>query len=308
MELALIVLKALLKMVLLLLIGIVATKAGVLNEERCRVVTDIIMKILLPCMVVSSFFGGYDDAKLHGLLFALLLSAIAMLLCVVLSRILIPRSEKYPNYLIDRGIAAFPNVGFIGIPLIMSLYGEEGVLYVAMFIGIYNLVQWAYGEPDISGNFSASAVLSTFKQPVMIASILGLVLFFLRLPIPEFISGTVSNIGSCCSTIPMIVIGSSLARCDLKSIVRKPRSYYVLFVKQIVMPAAMILAMKFFDLPEIVKVSMLIPMACPAATSTAMLSIKYGLDDSYAAALTGFGTILSVVTIPLMVMLYSALG
>ena len=139
----------------------------------------------------------------------------------------------------------------------------------------------------------------------MIASIAGLAIFFLRLPLPEVLTGTISNIGSCCSTIPMIVIGSSIARCDLRSIITKPRSYYVLAVKQIVMPAAMILIMMLFGIQEIVGVTMVVAMACPAATATAMLSIKYGLDDGYASALTGLGTILSVATIPLMVMLYS---
>ena len=305
MELVLIVSKALLKMVVLLFVGFIATKGGVLNEERCRVVTDIIMKILLPCMVVSSFFGGYDDTRLRNLLNALMLSCIAMVICILLCRLLVHKSAKYPNYLIERGVATFGNVGFIGLPLIASLYGDEGVLYLTMFIGIYNLLQWSYGEPDISGDFNLKSVLATFKMPVMIASIVGFALFFLRIELPEFLSGPIASIGSCCSTIPMIVIGSSIARCDLRSIVTKPRSYYVIAVKQIVLPAAMIIVLALFDLPVVVELPVLIAAACPPATATAMLSIKYGLDDSYASALTGFGTILSVVTIPLMVMLYS---
>ena len=305
MELALIVLKALMKMVLLLLIGFIATKAGVLNEERCRMVTDIVLKILMPCLVISGFLGGYDEARLRNLLTALALAVISQLANIVICRVLLHRSDRYPHWRIDRGIATFSNIGFIGVPLITSLYGEEGLLYVTMLVGVSNIAQWAYGEPDISGDFSIKAVLHTFKQPVMIASFAGLAVFFLRLPLPEFVSGTITNIGNCCTTIPMMLVGSSLARCDIGKVAGKLRTYFVMAVKLIIVPLAVILIMKLADAPEIVKISLLIPMACPPATATTMLSIRYGLDDSYAAALTGFGTLLSVATIPLIVLIYS---
>lgn len=305
MELSLIVLKALLKMVMLLLVGFIATKAQVLTEERCRIVTDIVLKILMPCLVINGFLGGYDEARLRNLLTALLLAVISQLVNIVLCRVFLHRTERYPNWRIDRGIATFSNIGFIGVPLITSLYGEEGLLYVTMLVGVSNIAQWAYGEPDISGDFSIKAVLHTFRQPVMIASFLGLAVFFLRLPLPEFVSGTITNIGNCCTTIPMMLVGSSLARCDIGKVAGKLRTYYVMAVKLIIVPLAVVLIMKLADAPEIVKISLLVPMACPPATATTMLSIKYGLDDSYAAALTGFGTLLSVATIPLIVLIYS---
>ncbi len=307
MQLAGVVAVSLIKMIILLLIGFIATKAGVLTEERCRGITELILKVLMPCLLISSFFGGYDKTKASNLLWALLLSVIAQLVSIAVSRLLVRKSDRSPNWRTDRGNSAWPNVGFLGVPLVASIYGSEGVLYAAMYTAIYNIVQWSYGEADMSGDFSPRGVLRSVTSPIMIASFAGFLIYFLRINVPDLIAAPITSLGNCCTSIPMVIIGSSLARCDLRSVVRLGRTYLMLAVKLLIIPAVFMIVLKFFDVPEIVKVAMLIPAACPPSTGTTMLCLRYGYDDSYSAAQVGYATLVSIVTIPLIMLLYSVI-
>lgn len=305
MQLAGVVAVSLVKMVILLLTGFVAAKAGVLTEERSKGVTELILKVLMPCLLVSSFFGGYDETRTRNLLYALLLSVLGQLVSIAVSRLLVRKTDS-PNWRTDRGNSAWPNVGFLGVPLVASLYGSEGVLYAAMYTAVYNIVQWSYGEADMSGDFSPKGIFRSITSPIMIGSFAGFIIYFLRIDVPELIAAPITSLGSCCSSVPMVVIGSSLARCDLRSVIKLGRTYLVLAVKLLIIPAVFIPVLMAFDVPEIVRVAMLIPAACPPSSGTTMLCLRYGYDDSYSAAQVGYATLVSVLTIPLIMMLYSA--
>ena len=304
MELASIVGYALLKMMILLAVGFIATKAGVLDEGRCRVINELLLNVLIPALIISGFTGGYDENKLQNLLLSLLLSCVGMAISVLLSNILI-RKKGSLQLGSERGNAAFPNVGFLGIPLVQALYGAEGVLYIAMYTTIYNMIQWSYGDILISGQFSKQRLINAMKSPMMVASYAGLAIFFLRIPVPDVIAAPISSLGACCSVLPMLLIGSSLTRCDVRSVLKKIRTYAVLATRLLIVPMVFIIVIRFMDIPEIVKVSMLIPTACPPAAATTMICLREHLNDAYPSAVVGLGTMLSVVTIPLVVLIYS---
>lgn len=304
MELAGIIAYAMVKMMLLIVVGYVAAKLGVLDEERCRGINAMVMNIMIPAMLISGFTGGYDESKMNNLLLSILLSCLGLAISVLLSNILI-RKKGAVQWRSERGNAAFPNVGFIGVPLVQALYGSEGVLYIAMYTAIYNMVQWSYGDILISGNFSKENLLKALRHPLMLGSYIGLAIFFLHINVPDIIAAPLSSLGSCCSVIPMLLIGSSITRCNIGSIIKRLRTYTVLATRLLIVPLAFIFAIRFMDVPEIVKVSMLIPTACPPATATTMICLREKLDDSYPSAVVGLGTILSVATIPLIVLIYS---
>lgn len=295
----------LIKMLFLLIAGAAATKAGILNEERCKVITELIISILLPALIISGFTGGFAEERLRNLLFSLFLAMTAQLLCIIISAALIRRKEGSP-WRQERSIASFPNVGFIGVPLVQALYGEEGVLYIAMFTAIYNMSQWSYGDVLINGNFHKEGLLRAMKSPVMCASYIGIAIFFLRIKIPNVIAAPISALGACNIALPMLVIGSSLVRSDIKAVLKKPQSYYVLGLRLLIIPFVFILCLKLFpEVPDIVKVVMLIPTACPPAVATSIICLKHGQDDSYSSTLVSLGTLMSMATIPLIVLLYS---
>ncbi len=304
MELASIIGYAMIKMMFLLAVGFAAAKGGVLDEERSRAVNALLMNVLVPALIISGFTSGYDESKMRNLMLSLLLSCLGMGLSVLITNILIRRKGSL-QLGSERGNAAFPNVGFLGIPLVQALYGAEGVLYIAMYTTIYNMIQWSYGDMVISGKFSKERLIKAMLSPMMVSSYVGLVIFFLHIPVPDVIAAPISSLGACCSVIPMLLIGSSLTRCDIRSIIKKARTYIVLATRLLIVPAAFILAIKFMDIQEIVKVSMLIPTACPPAAATTMICLREHMDDGYPSAVVGLGTILSVATIPLVVLIFS---
>ena len=136
MELASIIGYAMIKMMFLLAVGFAAAKGGVLDEERSRAVNALLMNVLVPALIISGFTSGYDESKMRNLMLSLLLSCLGMGLSVLITNILIRRKGSL-QLGSERGNAAFPNVGFLGIPLVQALYGFVHVRHQERIVQIF---------------------------------------------------------------------------------------------------------------------------------------------------------------------------
>lgn len=304
MEQALVIAQGMLKMLILLGIGIVAAKRGILNEERTAAINDIVIKIILPFMVFSVSMNAYDPETFHNYLWAMLLALIGNIISITVATLLIPKRGN-PRYDIERAAGMFPNVGFIGLPLVQMLFGAEGALYIGAYVGIYNFLQWSYGDMLLGGGFSKKTLGRIFKQPIVLASIFGIIFFMLDIPVPELVAMPIQNIANCCVALPMFIVGSRLARCNIKQLLTNWHAHYANLVKLIFVPLVFLFVLKLFPVSDVVKLSMLIACACPTATAVTMLSITYDKDSAYASGIVSLNTILCTVSIPLITLLYS---
>ena len=182
------------------------------------------------------------------------------------------------------------------------MFGMEGVFYLTAFITVFNLVVWTHGIILISGEKDFKQVIKVFYSPTIIAIVLGIVTFFLQIRLPEIPYAALNYIKELNTPVAMIVSGVTMAGTDLRKLVKKAGVYRVCAVKLLVLPFIVSLVLSFLPVDEKVRLIVVVASAAPPAAMCTLLSLKYGKNSIYASEIFTAGTILSVITLPIITM------
>lgn len=291
-------------MFILAAVGYVCFKTKKITMEGCKTLSNILIFLSLPCVIINSFLVEYSTEKLMGLIYSALAAAVVMLISLVVSKIFFPK-DAILNF-----ASSFSNPGFFGIPLILATLSNGAVFYIAAFIAFVNLLQWSYGvallTTDQNKKTSWKDFLPSPKRlmtaPFMIATLIGLFFFLTRLSMPELIYKSIQYISNLNTPIAMFTIGIYFAQTNPAAMFRKPKLYLLSLVRLFVIPLASmailwILPAEFAEM----KLALLIVSACPTGSNVAVYAQLYDSDYSYAVETVIISTLLSVVSIPVIV-------
>ena len=296
-------------MFLLAAVGYVCFRAKKITMEGCKTLSNILIYLSLPCVIINSFLVEFSTERLMGLIYSSLAAAVVMLISIVVSRLFFSK-DAILNF-----ASAFPNPGFFGIPLILSILDSGAVFYIAAFIAFVNLLQWSYGvslltakKEDSNGKASVLSLLPSPKRlltaPFMIATLIGLFFFLTRIPMPTLFQKSVQYISGLNTPLAMFTIGIYFAQTNPAAMFRKPKLYLLSAVRLVVIPL-LSMAVLFFLPAEFaeMKLALLIVSACPTGSNVAVYAQLYDSDYSYAVETVIISTLLSIVTIPMIVSL-----
>jgi predicted permease len=121
--------------------------------------------------------------------------------------------------------------------------------------------------------------------------------------LPDMIAEALSYIGNMNTPLAMLVAGVTIAQTDLKKLIGKFRIYYIIFFKLLLIPIVMLLFFNLFDIPRLVLLTSVLAVACPTAVTINLFSIKYDKNYLYASELFAVATILSIISIPLVMII-----
>jgi len=217
-------------------------------------------------------------------------------LCAVLIR-----PGKGPRADVERMSIIYSNCGFIGIPLISGLAGSEGVFYITAYITVFNLFVWSHGLAVMSGASSMKTMLVKFVQPATIAIVLGIICFLTRIRVPQLLAEPLNMVGNMNTPVAMLVAGCTLAGSSLTAALRRPRTYWISFLKLLAVPLLTVAVLAAVPVSRTVRLAVLIASACPAGAMTTMFALQYDRDSNYASELFAITTVLSLITIPIVV-------
>ena len=303
MELALITFEQVGILFLLIFAGFVAAKTGAVKKEGRKVLSDLLVYLIMPCMILNSYFMELDKEMLHNLFLSFGLSTLLLVLAVILSVLFTVRRTD-TNKKIVRFACTFSNAGYMGIPLISALYGTEGTFYASAFLTMFNVMLWTVGcimvGDKVKSKEVAKSILST---PVLYGVVLGLVVYLTQIPVPNFIASPIASIGNMNTPISMIIIGMIIAGSNMKFIVANKDIWFTIAVRMIVIPAISVALFWLFGLSGMTAKVVLIQAACPTAAITSVFAIRYGHDENVAAGAVVLTTLVSIVTLPLLAML-----
>ena len=161
----------------------------------------------------------------------------------------------------------YSNCGFIGIPLINSVLGSNGVFFLSAYIVVFNLFSWTHGVVLMEKKFSWKNVRKGLMSPMVIATIIAVLLFFSRIRFPEVALDSMNYVADMNTPLAMMVAGFSVAQTDILKMCTKLRVYFSCFLKLVLIPVIMIFILKIIPLPQDVAMTTLIASACPAATT-----------------------------------------
>lgn len=292
----------LLKMLIIMMTGYAAYKLKVVNQEGNKAASNLLLMIVNPCLIITIYQTNYDTRLVKGLLIAFAAACMSHVIAIGMAKLLVP-SKNNPDYTLDRFGSIYSNCGFIGIPLIHSVLGSDGVFYLTAYMTVFNLISWTHGLSLIEGRCTIKQLREGLLSPMVIATLLGALLYFVQLKIPAVLLASMNYIADMNTPLAMMVAGFSVAQTDLKCIFTNIHIYWVSLLKLLVMPLLVTLFLFAAGIKHDVAYTTLIAAACPTATSVTMMSIRYNKNYKYASEIFSFTTILSMISIPIVTFL-----
>ncbi|MBD7916104.1 AEC family transporter [Clostridium sp. Sa3CUN1] len=295
-----IVLKEIMSLFLIILIGVYSKKRKIINEEINFGLRKILLEITLPLLIINSFNFSFQDEMKSNVLISLIYSVAFFVVGIIVSYIcLIPIKSDKKKILHFANI--FPNCGFVGFPIINSLFGAEGMIYGSIFNTVFNIFLWTYGVIIFSNKVSKSNIKKIFLNPSIIAVYIGIFMMIFNIKLPSFILESTKLVGNMTTPISMMIVGVMLADVKVKDIFKQGTIYYGSIIKLIVIPISLyFIKLLLKDNSTIINTIILI-QAMPAATMTTIFSIDFNKEKEYSAIVVFISTLLSIITIPIMV-------
>jgi len=291
---------------LLMGVGFVLTRLRLLTERGTKEMSALLVNVVTPCVIIGAFPATPDPALL-GELGRL---AVALTLCYIAyalaAQLFFRGSEPGHRGLLRFG-CVYGNVGFMGIPLLQAVLGQEALVVAAITLAVYNVMAFTHGAVLVGGK-EALSPRKAVLNPGVIGVAIGLPLFLTGAVLPGPVARTVSFLGDLNTPLAMVVIGAQLARADLGAVLRETRPYAVAGVKLLLIPLLTAGVLLPFGLSPMFYIAAVILAATPTAGYTSIFAERYGGDTAQAAQLVSLGHLLSVVTLPLMAVVAEALA
>ena len=272
-----------------------------LNDTHIAGMSLLLVKVVMSCAIFMSLMRPFSTELLMESVVTFFAVTIIFLaggfLGMGLARIL--KASKSEAQCWRFGLT-FGNVGFMGIPVITAVFGYEGLFYVAMAMVSFNLLTFTIGVRMFEKNAVRPGPVSLFKDnPALVATIIGFVFFLTEFRLPVAIEGGIDLIAAMTSPISMILIGAIMAKQPLKKTLTDIRILPPNAIKLLVTPLLSLLVLRWF-VPNPLMLGVIVTiMAMPPAANTVIFAEQYGGDADIAVRLVIVGTLLSVITIPL---------
>ena len=316
--------------------GILLIRTKVLNRENMEVVSRLVIKLALPVMIFTNTVNGVDKEMLfHSL--SILGIAFFMYICLFGLSFLSGKLFRLQgdHQQLYSAMSAFGNIGFMGIPIVTSIFPERGMLYISVFTMIDQLMLWTVGvrltskagervekvseiqspcgQPasgrkriaagqseinEISGKHS-NFDFRKLINPVTVAIVIALIFILTGIQLPGILNTAFSKIGVTATPLAMIYLGGVFACMDVKKYICKLDYYGIVAIKMLIFPVIFYLILGLLPISAEIRMTMTLTSAMPVMSSVVMMANAYGTDGDYAMGGILVTTVCSIVTLPM---------
>ena len=284
-----------------ILAGFICRRLKVLTDEATGVLSNIVIKIILPFYLFSAILNSGRSVDAKSVALTLLLSS-GMFLMSGFAGLLVARVLKVPAS--DRGVYMFEtmcgNVTYIGIPVCAAVLGGNAEFYASVLNIPYNLLCFSLGIFLLAGKVPLKRILN----PAFLSGCAATILYVLNVRVPQVLLDGCAFVGQATSPCAMLIIGSVLADVPVKDLFTDWRMIPFTAVKLFGVAALMLLLLRFIPCDDTLRKVVILMAAMPAATNSTMLCSMYGGNRALSAKLIFITTLLSIVTIPLWAAIY----
>ena len=249
---------------------------------------QLILKMILVFILIGALTVGLIIANMYvGLI----------ILAYIITKLLRVSKKEMGAYMV---MFVFSNIAFMGYPVISGIYGKGALLYASLFSLPFNILIYTYGVLAIGGSTKLSDLkISKILNIGVLACIVSIILFATRIPMPGFVQTLTDMLGNLSAPLSMMVIGSSLVKMDIKSVLNDYKMIIFIVVKQLIFPILAAFAIKGLIDSELIYGIVVIMLAMPVGSMTAMLANQYNGDYELVSKGVAFSTLVSVISIPL---------
>ena len=306
-----VVITQILMLAVVVLIGAIAARYKVLTTDTKDMLSKVIFNISLPLMLFTNFFRL--DATPRLIANSLIILAVSgfvifFLLLVGLMSVRLFRLSG-AEAAVFKTHSMFGNTIFLGFPLITALYGVEGLLYASMYQLVSTFIMWTAGVIILSHGNGTSWKKSFIKvlNPNTIATVAGLLLFILSVRLPDILIKPMTELGSANTWLSMLYIGAMLFLSNVGGLLKKRSLYLISFNRLIFVPALLIsifyliITLTGIAPEKLVTSVIILEASMPCMATVVIMAKEFGSDDKLAVGNVFVSTIISILTLPLVV-------
>jgi hypothetical protein len=279
--------------------GGLAARAGLIKDDGARQMTGVVLYFATPCIIIQSFLSvEFTPELVGGMLLTAAFAVLAHLFGILIAS-LIYRKQPQERKNVLKMAVIFSNSGFMGIPLASGVLGTGSLVYIAVYIAVFNLFAWTYGVWLFKPANRPSA-RSIFVNPGTVGLVLGLAVAALRWDPPLLIGEPIRLVAALNSPVAMMVLGYYLFTSSLRPQKGEGGMWGALAVKLLLTPAAALGICYALGLSGLWLASALILAAAPSAVNVVLFAARFDGDTALAARTVSICTLLSMATMPVL--------
>lgn len=279
-------------------VGFFCNKFKLLKASGISDMTDFVLYIVTPCVLINSFERDFDKNLLMGLLITVIAAILSFAANILIAHLLVHDRDKIKEKTLIFG-SVFSNCGYMSLPLQSAILGQEGVFYGATYIAIFQIMLWTYGVIEMGRDIKKISLKKILINPGVIGTLVGMVIFLFSIKLPFVVSEPIGFLAALNTPVPMVIVGYHLANANLK--IKGLSTYVSMVLRLIISPLLMLFGLYLCRVTGVVLVACVIAAAAPCAAVTSMFSDKFGGDVKTSAALVSLTTLLSIITMPIVV-------
>ncbi len=285
---------------LLLVVGFAAGKTKIIDEISSARLSAVTVKIGQPFLIINGMIGLERTAQNVKIGVEVLLLSIGMHAVMGLIAFLCAKGiRKFDERKISEFAMIFANCGFIGFPILESIFGDTGPFYGAFYVFGFNVLSWTWGimilarkRDDIK--MTPRRILLNFGT---VPAVIGFLLFLSGIPLHDSVKDLCSYLGNLCTPLAMLITGANLARRSLKKMFTNKAVYLVNAVKLLLMPLALTTLLWLLGFSDTLVMVGAVLAALPSAAVVTMFGEMYEINPGYAAELVGSTSVLCMATL-----------
>lgn len=285
---------------LLMAVGFACGKLKFFTGSGVASITDLLLYVVTPCVIIHSYQRDFDAAMLKGFLIAFVSAVGIHILNILLCSLLIRDKDKARERVM-RFATIFTNCGYMSIPLQQAILGSDGVFYGSAYIAVFNLIFWSYGLFLMSGDKATLSAKRMLLNPGVIPVIIGFLMFICSIRLPSFLNTAVESVAALNTPLPMFIVGYYLSNVRFREYSLSIKTCWAVIVRLLMLPFLALGVMYLCGVRGTVLITNTIAAAAPAAAGTTMFALKFHQDTELSAQLVSLTTLGAILSMPVAV-------
>ena len=291
----------------MVILGYTACKLGYMGDKFDKKLSSIVVDITCPLLVLSSVMG--DEMPDRSLILPLVGVGFLTYIILLVFGFWVPRfiSKNHDDQGMIGFSLMFANVGFIGYPIVASIFGPKAVFYAALLNVPNTFFIFTAGVMLVKGEYSIRQFNpKVLLSPALIGAFIAALLVAFGVHTPEMIARPITMVGNITVPAALMIIGSSMARLPLHEIIGSGKVYATSFLRLVIVPLSVYFLFRLCGVNTLINYINTVVIAMPVASFGTMFCMKYGRNPSLMTEATFITTLFSIITIPLITLLFGA--
>lgn len=291
----------------MVILGYTACKLGYMGDKFDKKLSSIVVDITCPLLVLSSVMG--DEMPDRSLILPLVGVGFLTYIILLVFGFGVPRfiSKNHDDQGMIGFSLMFANVGFIGYPIVASIFGPKAVFYAALLNVPNTFFIFTAGVMLVKGEYSIRQFNpKVLLSPALIGAFIAALLVAFGVHTPEMIARPITMVGNITVPAALMIIGSSMARLPVREIIGSGKVYATSFLRLVIVPLSVYILFRLCGVNTLINNINTVVIAMPVASFGTMFCMKYGRNPSLMTEATFITTLFSIITIPLITLLFGA--